>query len=253
MGFYENLKKLYKDARSAIQGKDTAGRIVYLMKQCSFFIMLISYLIDECGFRKMISYDNEIKIPQLLYNFVAVNISKLFIVYFIYYIVIKPVISKIVKEIKVRCEVDMYPLWYTIEDLFEVFFYSSILLIVLQDLLLCINGNEIIWKNNTIVYAFIIIGFMFRTISKLYLQNKKNWYYITMNYTDYFDSNGKRIAQNDKVVYKNKIYKLDKVNGIWYLKDNYTKTDIKLEDAVADKEDNIKIHYYSMGRREEKE
>lgn len=37
MSAYSSLKEMYKDTTQIIQGKDTAGKTVYLLKQFCFF------------------------------------------------------------------------------------------------------------------------------------------------------------------------------------------------------------------------
>ena len=66
MSAYSSLKEMYKDTTQIIQGKDTAGKTVYLLKQFCFFAVCLLYLIEKCGFREVIlSYVNiEITLPQ---------------------------------------------------------------------------------------------------------------------------------------------------------------------------------------------
>ena len=68
MSAYSSLKEMYKDTTQIIQGKDTAGKTVYLLKQFCFFAVCLLYLIEKCGFREVIlSYVNiEITLPQII-------------------------------------------------------------------------------------------------------------------------------------------------------------------------------------------
>jgi len=83
----------------------------------------------------------------------------------------------------------------------------------------------------------------------LYRQNENLSLLISYRYTDYFDSEGKRIAKEDKVIYRNKIYSLYKEEKNWYLVDNNITEKIKLQEAVIDKEGKIKVYFYGMGER----
>ena len=80
-------------------------------------------------------------------------------------------------------------------------------------------------------------------------QNENLSLLISYRYTDYFDSEGKRIAKKDKVIYRNKIYSLYKEEKNWYLVDNNITEKIKLQEAVIDKEGKIKVYFYGMGER----
>ena len=106
---------------------------------------------------------------------------------------------------------------------------------------------------NLWIYAFVAISALFRFIGKLYNQNENRWYYNTIRYTNFFDSDGKRIAKDDSVVYRNKIYEIYNDKGTWYLSDSRIGADIKLEDAVMDNEGKIRVYFFSMGRRNESE
>lgn len=150
--------------------------------------------------------------------------------------------NTIAVKTKTRWNKDIFPVWLTAEDTFEIIFHSTILLKTIQDILQCIKGNNVIQGANLWIYAFVAIGALFRFISKLYIQNSNRWYSICRDYTDFFDSDGKRIAENDRVVYRNRIYKLYNAKGTWYLSDYSTSSDIKLEDAVMDNEGKIKVY-----------
>lgn len=65
----------------------------------------------------------------------------------------------------------------------------------------------------------------------------------------FFDSDGKRIAEDDSVVYRNRIYEIYNNKGIWYLSDSHIGRDIKLEDAVMDNEGKLRIYFFNMERR----
>lgn len=253
MSFYSNLKEIYKDTTQIIQGKDSAGKIVYLLKTLSFVTVCLLYLMEKCGLKAMISpnANMEIGLSQEICDFLSLYIFKIIGAYFSYFLVLKPIIKIISVELKTRWDKDIFPLWYTAEDIFEIFFHSTILLKVVQDTLQCINGGSVMQDENLLIYAFIVIGALFRFISKVYMQNENRWYYNTIRYTDYFDSDGKRIAKEDRVVYRNKIYELYNEKGTWYLLDSHVRTDIKLENAVMDTEGKIKVYFFSMGRRNE--
>ena len=93
-----------------------------------------------------------------------------------------------------------------------------------------------------------MVSILLTFIVKLYRQNENLSLLISYRYNDYFDSEGKRIAKEDKVIYRNKIYSLYKEEKEWYLVDKTTEK-IKLQEAVIDKEGKIKVYFYGMGER----
>lgn len=249
MSIYSNLKEIYKDTTQFVQGKDSAGKMVYLLKTLSFVAVCLLYLLEKCGVKAMISYNVNIwiRLPQEICDFLSLyNLFRIIAIYFIYFLVCKPIIKIIAVEKTLRVEKAIFPVWYTLEEVFEIFFHSTILLKIVQDILQCINGKDVMQGENLLIYAFVAIGALVRFISKLYMQNENRWHYNTIPYTDYFDSDGRRIAKGDRVVYRNKIYKLYNDEGTWYLLDSDIRTDIKLENAVMDNEGKIKVYFISM-------
>ena len=83
MSAYSSLKEMYKDTTQIIQGKDTAGKTVYLLKQFCFFAVCLLYLIEKCGFREVIlSYVNiEITLPQIICDFLTIYLYKIIYVF----------------------------------------------------------------------------------------------------------------------------------------------------------------------------
>ena len=49
MSFYSNLKEIYKDTTQMIQGKDSAGKIVYLLKTLSFVAVCLQCRYGDWG------------------------------------------------------------------------------------------------------------------------------------------------------------------------------------------------------------
>lgn len=255
MNAYSYFKEMFQDTTKFIQTKDSAGKTIYLLKQFCFFAVCLLYLVEKCGFREIIlGYVNiKIILPQTICNFLSMYLYKIIILYIIVYLIIKLAENKVIGQIKCTIKKDIFPVWFTLEDIIQIFFYSIVLLKLVQDILQCIKGINVMHGKNVFIYAFIIIGALYRFVKKIYIQNKNSWYYNTIRYTKYFDSDGKRIAQDDSVVYKNKIYELYNNEGTWYLQDFNKGTDIKLENAVADTEGKIRVYFFKMGRRKEED
>ena len=155
----------------------------------------------------------------------------------------KPTIINYIKE------KDWFPVWYTIDVIVEILFYSVINLKLIQDILLCLKGQNVIQDVNVYIYLFVIAVSLWNFVETIYIKNENRCESNKIKYTQYFDSNGNRIAVSDQVVYKNKIYKIYMVNGEWYLSDGNKKEDIKLEEAVCDVSRRIKVYSWEMGRR----
>lgn len=254
MSLYSDLKEICKDTKQTIKGKDFAGKIVYLLKTLSLLSVCFLYLMEECGLKAIIISDvnTEIRLPQGICDFLSLHMFNILVVYFVYFLILKPLIKMILVEIKVECRKDMFSAWYTVEDIVEILLQITILLKIIYDILECIKGRYVMQRDSLLIYAFVVIGALLRFIKKVYIQNKNRRYYNRIPYTDYVDSDGKRIAEEDRVVYRNKIYKLYNWERTWYLKDFDVVTDIKLENAVMDREGRLRVWSFDMGRRNEK-
>ena len=79
-------------------------------------------------------------------------------------IIIKPLGLVIISEIKSRIKKDTFPIWLTFEDIVEIFFYSIVLLKLVQDILQCIKNENVMQGKNVTIYAFIITGALYRFV-----------------------------------------------------------------------------------------
>ena len=223
MSIYSNLKELYKDTNDIVNGKNIAWKIIYMLQNISFIIICMICLVDKCKIRTIIPENIEFGISQSVCDFLNKYIVICVIFYFGYLVILTPIIKILYVKLNTEYNKNIIPIWYTI-------------------------GEYAIQTRNIIIYFYITISVLFTFIVKLYRQNEDLSLLISYRYTDYFDSEGKRIAKEDKVIYRNKIYSLYKEEKDWYLVDNTTEK-IKLQEAVIDKEGKIKVYFYGMGER----
>ena len=238
MSIYNTIKEIYNDTSKITGNVNADWKIVGLLKKISIIFVCAIYLLEKCTFKSVLTNCDKIKILFLseLSNFLSSVIIRNFI-----YIVLD--------EINYIKEKDWFPVWYTIDVIVEILFYSVINLKLIQDILLCLKGQNVIQDVNVYIYLFVIAVSLWNFVETIYIKNENRCESNKIKYTQYFDSNGNRIAVSDQVVYKNKIYKIYMVNGEWYLSDGNKKEDIKLEEAVCDVSRRIKVYSWEMGRR----
>lgn len=251
MSFYNDIKELYKDTHKIMEGN--IFQVVRFLRIFSFVGICIIYLLDKCNLKKLFQFDLEICFPKNISNFLNEYTLKIIIFYFVFLIIIKPFLKAITVHIEVKYKIKIFPLWFTITDIVEITFNGLVLLKIIQDVLLCYNEALKIVQEDIYIYIFVIVSAICDFIYRIYLKNSNNWYYISIKYTEYFDSQGKRIAEDDKVVYKNKIYDLYSDKGVYYIHDYRKGTSIKLEEALADKDGNLRIFYFDMGKKKAKD
>ena len=239
MSIYSNLKELYKDTNDIVNGKNIAWKIIYMLQNISFIIICMICLVDKCKIRTIIPENIEFGISQSVCDFLNKYIVICVIFYFGYLVILTPIIKILYVKLNTEYNKNIIPIWYTIDEIIKILLNIMILIELIQDVILGLNGEYAIQTRNIIIYFYITISVLFTFIVKLYRQNEDLSLLISYRYTDYFDSEGKRIAKEDKVIYRNKIYSLYKEEKDWYLVDNTTEK-IKLQEAVIDKEGKIK-------------
>lgn len=182
------------------------------------------------------------------------NMFNLWIAWFIVVIFFDEFLKKILIgfEIQKNDSVTVVPLWETFIDLIDVVF-SLILLLFMINLLVVYghNPNMILGENPQKAISVSLLYGVCLFARWLYRRREKNWNKIKNGYTDYFDSGKKWIAENDYVVFFNKLYvvvrsyetntETNQVERIWKLQDLKRKEEISLEEAVKDKDGNLYV------------
>ena len=245
MSIYSNLKELYKDTNDIVNGKNIAWKIIYMLQNISFIIICMICLVDKCKIRTIIPNNIEFGLSQSVCSFLNKYIIIFIAFYLGYLVILNPIIKILYVKLKTEYNKNIIPIWYTIDEIIKILLNIMILIELIQDVILGLNGEYAIQTRNIIIYFYITISVLFTFIVKLYRQNEN----LSLLISDYFDSEGKRIAKEDKVIYRNKIYSLYKEEKNWYLVDNNITEKIKLQEAVIDKEGKIKVYFYGMGER----
>lgn len=251
MSLINNYKDVWKDLKKVLEDSDLAGKIIWILRMFIFLLVFAVYILERCEVRNLLPLESiNIEVPKKIESFLGKQGINLYVYIGVYFLIVRPVIKTLVIEISVNSKRDFIPVWYTCEDVFEITVYGILLLRLVRDGLLCLNGRDVIIEKNIYLYWVVIVSSIGNFVLLLHMKNKNRWFYINVKYTDYFDSEGKRIPEEGDVIYKNKIYKTFFCNGIWYLRDNthaIVQENIKLEDAVNDKEGNLRVHYWGMG------
>ena len=173
----------------------------------------------------------------------------------IIFLVIKYVLPQII------CRNDLLetlPAILTVIGIVEFFISWYFLLYAFVSGVNCING---VYMSDRYAYFTAIMYLMWIYSEKNYYRKRWEWKVISKSYTPYFDTNGKRIAVGDDVVYWNKMYKIifqGDIIGVedkepdYYLYDNSCSrviresNTVRLDEAVRDKDGKIIIKRWLM-------
>ena len=256
MSLYSNVKGIITDAMKINKDKDSAARWIYLLKILSLAGVVLIFILETYGVKHGIAIDINGELVKQCSEELAEFCIRAFIVTLIYTFFVELWVREFLIEVKVRKDKNFFPIKATIEDCYYILFYGGITVKIIFDLVLCLNGIEVVNGVNKIIYFWIFLCGVTRFVHRVHMQNKNAWYYRDMRYTNYFDTNGKRIAEDVDVVYRNKIYGLHKEDNNWYLNEKgntFLNKDLLLEKAVQDSEGFLKVYYHGMGERGKKD
>lgn len=261
IGEFENL---YKNGKEFSKDKYAINKIASIVRKIS---VILTFIILFLHYWNLVQYYNVEKAP-LFADELRVLLHKytfgLLVIWIVFDTLSTPLFSRIIISIESKCKKRLLPLWNTIEDLLEVCSAGLMLVFITNALIEFSNGYNVFTKGNWKVYVLIILYFVFEIIKWVYIKNSNRWYYLEKAYTDYFDTNGNRIAKDDRVIYYGKIYKIvyardsdesetSIVNRkkLWITEDTYgtLNLDIMLEEAVKDEKGKIRIYEYGMGEK----
>lgn len=251
MSKYSDIKEIYKDLNSVTSDSFFASKIVNILLILSLVGVCTIFLFQQGAIRIENSVIQSFVFPEGLHVF----LSRYSLIFFIAFYLLRLILQFVVNIICVKTNIKILPIWLTIKDIWKVCAYFFILLKVIEDILLCLKGEFVESYKNGLIHFTIIAIVLIRFIHMIWLNNKKLWYYAGVEYTPYFDSEGKRIAKDDEVVYKNRVYRVFDKKGEWFLSKNLCglmNEDEKLEDAVVDERNKVKVCYYGMGEKDEK-
>lgn len=268
MSSYSDVKEIVNDIQKIMKDNIEAKKIVDLLKVLSFLIVCATFVIKYWIFAFSISIEVIPMFPTMLSRFLDKYAFKIFVGLIIYRVIGRAILRYFVICVEVKFDIKLLPVLNTVEDVFEIGTMFILLLKLSNNLFLCIQGVDVIEnidKNMYLTYLVCCLGLF---VNWLYIKNKNYWYLVDIKYTPYFDCAGKRIAEEDKVVYYGRLYNIHLVDveerfvfmeekegcskKEWYLSkynSGIIHKEILLEDAVRDEKGKIKVYEYGMGKK----
>ena len=267
MIMYTNAKEIYNDVQNFRKDIGAANKIVDLFKIVSFLIIGVTFLFQFWRNPFNIDMKSLPIFPTVLSRFLDKYVFEIFIALIIYKIIGDRLFRYLVINVEVEFNIKLSPLFNTVEDIFEIGTMFLLSLKLCRNLLLCIRGVNIVASTDKNMYLTYLACSLFGFVNWLYMKNKYYCDLAEIRYTPYFDYEGKRIAQEDEVIYYGRLYNVylldvedtefvEKRKSFnkkeWYLsKDNIgiIRKEISLEEAVRDKNGKIKVYEYGLGER----
>lgn len=249
MSFFSEAKEIINEVKKIRKGNIVAKNIVDLLKIISFLMVWATFIMQYWK----ISFDINVgALPIFLKKFLDEYIYMFFWLLIIYINVGHELLSYLVIIIQIKFNKKLFPVLNTAEDVFEIGMLFLLLLKLSNNLFLCNRGVDVIKIEIKNIYLVYVIYCFCLFVNWLYIKNKIYWYLINIKYTPYFDYNGDRIAQNDKVIFYGRLYSVHLLDKEWYLLKSDSRVirqEILLADAVCDEKGKIRVYEYGMGEK----
>lgn len=256
MSALESVKELYNKILLISKEKYAIRKVSRFLRVISSIVFVI--IMMDKKFNWNVDYT---KIPFNLWDEEIRNYLNEYIIKVIFYCSIYEIVLTNVFRI-LLCRIDKskntrsIPVLFTLDDLVE--FGSTIFLFgyVLNQL---IERKYEIENNNECILLIICVYLFLVFVNWIYLKNCDNWYYITKEYTNFYDINGKRIPKDAYVIYYGKRYKVywsvnthDNQKNEWRIISRYSDgSDISLEEAAHNREGYLMLDSWKIGEADE--
>ncbi len=269
MSFYSEAKEIVNDVEKFGKDNIEAKKIVDLLKIISFLIVCATFIVQYWKFIFGINVEVLPTFPIFLNQFLDKYTYIIFVGLIIYKVVGHAILRYLIIRVEIKFNMKLFPVLNMVEDTFEIGTLSILLLKLSNNLILCIHGVDVIKSADKNIYIIYLICCFCLFVNWLYIKNKNYWYFADIKYTPFFDCNGKRIAQNDNVIYYGRLYSIHLLDleecsvfieekgkcrkKEWYLSKSNNSgiicKEILLEDAVRDEKGKIKVYEYGMGEK----
>lgn len=255
----EAFGKVSDKCKELASDNNAVNKLAYLLRKISVIIVFI-VLLSQCW---DFSYYVDGKMIPPLRDDVSLFLHKytfgLFLAWIIYDVVDTGIYCVLIL-LELKFKVVLIPLWDTITNTIKLLASCDLLLYSFDLVIESCNGNDILIKDNEIYWlTTLYLAYVF--VNWVYNKHKHKQRLRNTSYTDYFDMDGNRIANEDKVIYNGKLYEifctsdLAKIkafpskNGIWLVDKISRLTTISLEDAAKDEKGKLKVYRPGMGER----
>lgn len=208
MSIGENLEKIWKNVKDISDNLEKkynrrhVDKIIRILASLILTYIILSKLFNWevlCSNIKMELWNEALRLMVKKY------IYKLCLFWLIYRLLLFRLFKIICINIDKTDKTESLPIVFTIDDIVD--FLCSVYFLIYAI-------NELIEYNNGIssmgnMISVIAIGYLFCVYAEwLYVQNSNNWYFVSREYTYYYDANNKRIPKDAYVIYRSEMYKV---------------------------------------------
>lgn len=243
------LEKLFMKSVEKMMGKNLEKGVWYVIKTVPFIgaavLMFLEYFELRSIVHTGIEKETFVRMSESLTDECIVG----FVVWVVY-AVFNERLSYLVARIRNEKNKDYFPVKHTVEHVCELLFSVVLSIKTVGDLVVYVGNAESVGVANVIIYGCVLVQGAWNYACRIYVVNENRAYCRAIKYTDFWDCEGKRIPQDWKVVYRNRLYDLFCEEGKWWLSARDTRfmtNDVALEDAVMDKDGKLRVYQYGVG------
>ena len=186
VSLYSEVKEIVSDVQKFGKDNIEVKKIVDLLKIVSFLIVCATFIVQYWKFMFGIKVEILPTFPIFLNQFLAEYTYVIFVGLIVYKVVGYTILRYLVISVEINSNMKLFPVLNTVEDIFEIGTLSILLLKLVNNLLLCIHGIDVIKSADKKIYIIYLICCFYLFVNWLYIKNKNYWYFADIKYTQFF-------------------------------------------------------------------
>lgn len=177
VSLYSEVKEIVSDVQKFGKDNIEVKKIVDLLKIVSFLIVCATFIVQYWKFMFGIKVEILPTFPIFLNQFLAEYTYVIFVGLIVYKVVGYTILRYLVISVEINSNMKLFPVLNTVEDIFEIGTLSILLLKLVNNLLLCIHGIDVIKSADKKIYIIYLICCFYLFVNWLYIKNKNYWYF----------------------------------------------------------------------------
>ena len=172
MWLYSEVKEIVNDVKKIGKDNIETKKIVDLLKIVSFLVVCATFIVQYWKFMFGIKVEILPTFPIFLNQFLAEYTYVIFVGLIVYKVVGYTILRYLVISVEINSNMKLFPVLNTVEDIFEIGTLSILLLKLVNNLLLCIHGIDVIKSADKKIYIIYLICCFYLFVNWLYIKNK---------------------------------------------------------------------------------
>ena len=170
VSLYSEVKEIVSDVQKFGKDNIEVKKIVDLLKIVSFLIVCATFIVQYWKFMFGIKVEILPTFPIFLNQFLAEYTYVIFVGLIVYKVVGYTILRYLVISVEINSNMKLFPVLNTVEDIFEIGTLSILLLKLVNNLLLCIHGIDVIKSADKKIYIIYLICCFYLFVNWLYIK-----------------------------------------------------------------------------------